>query len=40
MISVNFSTLLYQQNHKIYIAKNYCDRQKHSVAKESIHKHK
>jgi len=36
MISVIFFTLLYQQKRKIYIAKEYCDTQKHSVAKKKI----
>lgn len=40
MTSVIFFTLLYQQNHKIYIAKDYCDMQKHSVPKIKFNKHK
>lgn len=40
MISVIFFTLLYQQNHKIYFAKDYCDMQKHSVPTIKFNKHK
>lgn len=40
MTCVVFFTLLCQQNGKIYIAKDYCDTHKHSVAKIKFNKHK